>query len=125
MKTSYLIIFVIIPHLLLSRNYINNINFDYINTNTNSFVINSSSVDEANDFLSTMLLSKYIAQVATDGKTVNIPSANGSVVFKISREKFIKPNLASIFDNFMDEMKLVIIEPLNNQNNKNCVLITF
>lgn len=124
MKTSYLIIFVIIPHLLLSRNYINNINFDYINTNTNSFVINSSSVDEANDFLSTMLLSKYIAQVATDGKTLNIPSANGLVVFKISREKFIKPNLASIFDNFMDEMKLVVIEPLNGQINKNCVLIT-
>lgn len=127
MKYIFILYFVLNHFIIQSKTYIDSSLFDYKNTNKKCFVINNTPNDEANDFLSAMRLSKAIGEVsaAPIGNNQNIKSFNGNFNFKISRVKFTKPNLSSLLDNFMDELKLIIIEPQNGiQNNKPCVLVT-
>ena len=126
-KIVFIFFFILQLQEIHSKEYINLTNFDYVHTNKKCFIINSTTNDETNDFLSAMKLSKAIGEVAAApiGNDQNIKSVNGIFNFKISRVKFVKPNLSSLLDNFMDELKLIIIEPQNNiQNNKPCVLVT-
>ena len=115
------LILLTISYLVGQRTYISSNNDNYISTNKKYFIIpetpsNQGLNDFQSDFYSNMRLSLLMSTVSKNGNTIE----EGN--FRISRVKFAIYN-TGIFGTFIQNLKMVIVEPLNTGNNSKPVVL--